>query len=274
MPSLFFSPMPGRVVEAGGTGIFVTDVGQGRPVLFLHGLGWSHALWHRQVETLSDRYRVLVGDMRGHGRSAKPPGPYTMDALAQDWLRVLQACGVEDLALVGLSQGGMVAMLIASLFPDRVKALALLGTACSFSDQAWAGMEERGRVARASGPRAAAEATARSVFSATFATRDPDFVAEFVEDRLAADAAGIGAAMGALRGFDVRERLGRISCPTLILHGTEDRVIAPENAGEVANHISGSDLHLIEGAGHILPVEHPEVVERHLTDFLRARYPE
>jgi 3-oxoadipate enol-lactonase len=265
--------MPGRVVEAGGTGLFVTEAGKGRPVLFLHGLGWSHALWHRQVETLSDRYRVLAGDMRGHGRSAKPPGPYTMDALAEDWLRVLDACGVEDLAVVGLSQGGMVAMLIASLLPDRVTALALLGTACRFSDQAWAGMEERGRVARAAGPRAAAEATARTLFSTSFANHHQDFVAEFIEDRLAADPAGIAAAMAALRGFDIREQLGRISCPTLILHGTEDRVIAPESADDIAQHIPGSELHLIEDAGHILPVERPELVERYLRDFLGARYP-
>ncbi|MDB5591596.1 alpha/beta fold hydrolase [Enterovirga sp.] len=273
MASPFFTALPGRVVQAADATIFVTEAGQGRPILFLHGLGWSHALWQREIGHFSGSYRVLAGDMRGHGRSAKPPGPYTMEALAADWVQALDACGVDELAVVGLSQGGMVAMLIAAQQPERVKALALLGTACRFSDEAWAGMEERGRVARAAGPRAAAETAARSVFSAEFARNHPAFVEEFIADRLAADAAGLGAAMGALKGFDVRDRLGAVTCPTLILHGTEDRVIGAQNASEIAEQIAGSELHLVEGAGHILPVERPEAVERHLTAFLGARYP-
>ena len=164
MSSNFFTPLPGRLVRSNGAKLFVTEAGQGQVVLLIHGLGWSHALWHRVMTKLSGDYRAIAGDTRGHGASEKSPGPYTMEQLATDWLAILDASGVERCAVIGLSQGGMIAMLLAMQAPERVAALGLLGTACHFPDQAWAGMEERSRIARAMGTRAAAEHTSRSLF--------------------------------------------------------------------------------------------------------------
>ena len=104
--------------------MMVVEAGRGRPLVFLHGLGWDHTLWARQVARYAGTYRVTAGDTRGHGGSAKPPGPYSIDLFADDWAALLDALGVRDACLVGFSQGGMIATQLAIARPD------LVGTTC------------------------------------------------------------------------------------------------------------------------------------------------
>lgn len=262
----------GRLVATNGTELFVTESGSGPAVLLIHGLGWSHALWHQTIKQLSTNYRVIAADSRGHGSSAKPDGPYSMQQMADDWLGILDACSVDRCAVFGVSQGGMIAMLLASSQPERIAALGLLGTSSYFPDKAWAGMEERGKVLREMGLRAAAEHTAKLVFSPTFALNNPSVLADFVENRLGASMSALGAATASLKGFDIRERLSEIRCPVLIMHGTADAVIALESAAETAKAIPQAEIMFVEQAGHILPVENPELVNTHLLSFLSVNY--
>jgi 3-oxoadipate enol-lactonase len=272
MTSPFFVPLPGRLIRANGIELFVSDSGTGRPVVLVHGLGWSHALWHRVISQLSGRYRVIAGDTRGHGGSSKPAGPYTMRQLASDWAGVFDACNVDSCALIGLSQGGMIAMSLAAEMPERVAALGLLATAAHFSDDAWKGMEERGKIAREMGTQAAAEQTAKSLFSPGFAAAHSSLVKDFVENRVAASAAALGAAMQSLRGFDVRHHLSRLRCPVLVMHGTADKVIPISSAEEIKAAIPQAELVRLDGAGHMLPVERPDDVEMGLARFLDRHY--
>ncbi|MBZ9772573.1 alpha/beta hydrolase [Mesorhizobium sp. CO1-1-8] len=252
--------------------MFVTEAGRGPAVLLIHGLGWSHALWHRVIAKLSGSYRVIAADTRGHASSAKPAGPYTMEQLTDDWAGILEACKVDRLAIVGVSQGGMIAMTLASREPDRVAALGLLGTASHFPEAAWARMQERGNVLREMGPRAAAEHTSRSVFSAKFALQHPAFLADFVENRLSASAPALGAATASLQGFDIRDRVSKVRCPVLIMHGTADGVIAHDSTAETSSVLPQAQTVLVEDAGHILPVESANLVETHLSRFLHANH--
>lgn len=240
--------------------------------MLIHGLGWSHALWHRQIEHYAQHYRVIAADTRGHGRSAAPPGPYTMHQLAADWAEAISDCEIENFAVVGFSQGGMIALTLAATYPERVGALGLFGTSCRFDRAAWSGMEQRAIAAKAAGPLAAAEAAAQSIFSDRFTKQRPDFVRRFVELRSAADAKSLAAATQSLRDFDICGKLAAIECPVLILHGTADKVITPDNARQLHRLLPQSECHLIEGAGHMLPVECPADIDTHLSRFLNAHY--
>lgn len=269
----FFAARPGRVVRNRETALYVTQSGQGPPLVFIHGLGWSHALWHRQIERYSQHYEVIAADTRGHGGSDAPPGPYTMQQLAADWADLTRACGIERFAAIGFSQGGMIAMMLAATYPERVGALGLFGTACRFSDAAWSGIEQRAIAAKAAGRLGAAQAAARSIFSDDFAQQHPDFVRRFVELRAVADADALTAATQSLRNFSICEQLAGVKCPVLILHGTADKVIAPDNARELHRLLPQSECHFIKGAGHMLPIECPDDIEANLNHFLNTHYP-
>lgn len=273
MTSKFFQPQAGCLVTVPPDDVemHVVSRGAGRPIVFIHGVGWNHALWAQQLSTFQDQYTVVAGDSRGHGLSSKPAGPYTMAQMTADWSALLSSLGIDKCALVGLSQGGMIAMSLASQEPERFSALVLFSTACRYSDEARTGMQSRALVAQSMGPKAAAEATANSIFSAQFLSENQAFVEEFIDQRVAADAKGIAAAIAALDGFDFSERIGRIKCPTLIVHGAADRVAAPSNATDIAQRIPGSELVWMDG-GHILPVECPQAVQSTLETFFGTHY--
>src|SRR5439155_1622860 len=117
-----------RFVDTNGTRLFVMDRGRGRALVFLHGLGWDHTLWHGVTQAFAHEYRVIAGDTRGHGRSAKPDGPYTIALFAEDWFAAFKNLRVRQACLIGFSQGGMIAQTLAVQHPEIVSAqLASIG---------------------------------------------------------------------------------------------------------------------------------------------------
>jgi 3-oxoadipate enol-lactonase len=271
--SALFEPLPGRLVSAGKIRMFAATAGEGPPLVFIHGLGWSHSLWRRQFERLSGAYRVIAADTRGHGQSDKPLGPYAITDFARDWLALLDALDVKRCCVVGFSQGGMVAQAIAARDPGRLAALVLAGTACRSKPEMRAIMEQRLAAATVDGPRAAATAAAASIFSPAFMARNPDFIAAFVEWREGHDPAALAAATRALYDFDFREALAALPCPVRVLSGAEDRLAPPEAGKEIAQLVPGARFSVIEASGHMLQIEQPEAFEQALDAFLAEHYP-
>jgi 3-oxoadipate enol-lactonase len=260
-------------VKAGGISIYAIEAGRGRPLVFLHGLGWDHSLWRDAVERFSDRYRVIAGDTRGHGRSDKPPGPYTIAAFAEDWHRALGALGVEAACVVGFSQGGMIAQLLALEHPERIAALVLVSTSCRSDPALRAKMEERIRLARAEGATAAAWLAARSVFSKAFTAARPQRIEEFVQWRAAMEQEPLFEATRAGYDFDLSARLPTLKIPTLVMYGDEDALTPPPVVRQVAECVPGAELVGVAGAGHMIPVEKRAEFESLLARFLEKHHP-
>lgn len=265
-------PMEGRLRAAGEVALYLSEQGEGRPILFLHGLGWQHGLWRPQLARLSGRYRVLAGDNRGHGRSDKPTGPYSVRDMAEDWLRVLEGLGMDEWALVGFSQGGMIAQWIAALAPDRTRALALIGATCR-TDSALRDVMEQRLAAAAQSTKTAAELAAQSIFSPAFMAREPGFIAAFVADRAAMPHEPLAAATRALYDFDVSGALASVTCPALVAVGTDDRLVPADAAREVARCLPRAEFQLIRDAGHMVMIEQPAEFDAVLDAFLSVRYP-
>ena len=251
----------------------VIEAGRGRPLIFLHGLGWDGTLWSRQVARYAGDYRVIAGDTRGHGASDKPPGPYDIDMFADDWAALLDALAIKDACLVGFSQGGMIAQKLAIARPDLIGALVLVSTSCRSHANSRDNMEARITAMREQGAEASARVGAKSIFSPAWMAANPEAVETFVAWRAAMPAEPLIAAMRAIGGMDFRAGLACVKKPCLVIAGSADALTKPEAVAEVASAIPGAGFATVEGAGHMIPVEQPEAFDRLIDGFLAQHYP-
>jgi len=272
----WFLPGPGTALRRVATPRLTmqfAEAGQGRPVVFLHGLGWDHSLWHPTLTRLAPRYHAIAGDTRGHGGSDAPDEPYDIAMFAQDWAALLDALGLREVCLVGLSQGGMVAQRLAAERPDLVAALVLVATACHTDPAGEAKMEARLQAMAEAGPEAAAVVAAESIFSPGWRQARPGELARFIAWRKAMPAGPIAAATRAAFGMDLRPMLPGIAVPVLVVSGDADRLTPLAAQAEIAALIPRAGHSIVAGAGHIIPVEQPDTFVALLDGFLAAAFP-
>ncbi|MFG1677519.1 3-oxoadipate enol-lactonase [Micromonospora sp. NPDC049282] len=237
----------------------------GAPVLLLgSSLGTAAEMWQPQVPALAERFRVIRYDHLGHGRSAVPPGPYSLGLLGRELLRTLDGLGVPWVHYAGLSLGGMVGMWLAAHAPHRVRRLALLCTSASLGPPGqW---RERAATVRAAGLPAIADAVVARWFTPGFAAARPDVVADFRALLTATPPAGYAACCEAIAAMDLRPDLGRIGAPTLVIAGADDPATPVEHARRIVGRIPRARLAVVGAAAHLANVEQPERVCRLLLD--------
>jgi 3-oxoadipate enol-lactonase len=231
------------------------------PLVLLEGLGGDILGWRRNIPHLAAEHRVVAYDFRGNGRSDKPDAPATMATFVDDTLTLLDHLGLDAVHAYGQSFGGMVAQEMALTHPDRVLSLVL---ACTHAGPRLAARLERPAKVPKDKPYLA-------LYSPGFAREHPDHVAEdiLVGSQNPQPPHAGRRQWEAIQSWDAWDRLGNIRCPTLVLHGTEDRLISPRNARMLAERIPGSTLFLLEGAGHVYHSEQPQAADRVVLDFLR-----
>lgn len=227
------------------------------PVLVLSGsLGSTVEMWRPQVAELTERFRVIRIDHRGHGDSPVPPGPYRIADLADDALALLDSLGLEQVAWCGLSLGGMVGMHLASEAPQRIRRLTLCCTSAHFPDPTvWSD-----RIAAVSGGGTApiAPTVVSRWFTPQWAAANPVPVADAIGQVAATSDDGYLACCEALRVWDHRERLGAITAPTLVIAGSADLSTPVEpHARTLAGGIPGARLEVLEAA-HLATIERSE----------------
>ena len=233
-------------------------------MILLEGMGGDIPGWRRNIPTLARELRVLAYDFRGNGGSDDPTGPCTMETFVDDTVALLVALGVERTHVYGQSFGGMVAQELALAHPDLVRTLVLACTHCGGS-----------RVVPAPSANTPKDKPWLAPYSEVFAAANPDHVAEDL--RIGAlqprHPAGRRRQWEAAQGFDSYDRLPTLRVPTLVLHGTEDRLVAPANAMVLAERIPQAELAWLEGAGHLYHSEQPERADASVLDFVRRRSP-
>ena len=244
--------------------------GSGTPVLLIHGLGYTREGWGPLRERLAARYRVLSFDNRGIGESEIPPGPYTVDELAGDAVRVLDEARIEHAHVVGASLGGFAAQALAAAWPERVDRLVLACTSPGGPD-AYPLPPGTLQLMAEAGSLAPEVALRRFVENALAPGAPTGLVDEIYAYRVAHPPDPVGWASQAAAGasWDADGRLGRIAAPTLVVTGTEDQVVDPRNSPLLAERIPDARLELIEGAGHMLFWEQPEVFAALVEGFLK-----
>jgi 3-oxoadipate enol-lactonase len=236
--------------------LYVEITGEGTPALvFTHGLAADHTTWSAQVEHFSRSHRVVAWDLRGHGRSGRPPGACTLADLAADLGEVLDRAGEERAVLVGHSAGGVIVMRFALDRPERVAAVVLVGTASECNARGFQYYEqlatsaERGDVA----------SVRKRLAVGSEADGAPPFEASTFAE--------IARAMGNLHHEPLTARLGEIRCPALILVGEKD-FLGAGGSVIMSRAIPGSRLEILPGRGHGLFLEDPAGFNRRVAEFV------
>ncbi len=236
------------------------------PLLLVMGLAVSSRAWDRLPEIMSAKFRVLTFDNRGTGRSQRGGIAYRMTQLAEDAVSVLDAAGAAQAHVFGISMGGMIAQELTLRHPERVRTLAL---GCTLA--CW-------RTARRPSLRTVVdllmlnlgfrtrERLGRLLVSPEWHSRQPQAIVDWIRRAERTTPRYAVAQMLAVRGHACEERLTQIRAPTLVMTGTADRLIPPENSRLIARLIPGARLLEFPGAGHCFPLEKEEETVRALTE--------
>lgn len=237
--------------------------GRGEPLLLIQGMSGTHLAWGEPfLSRLEADFECVIFDNRGIGNSAEPPGPFTIADLAGDALAVMDAAGFETAHVLGISMGGMTAQELALAAPERLRSLTL---GCTYPGGPGASLiapEDAGPLLEAMG-----SGNVDRVFAAAYEVNlSPGFRADqshFTEftamaGALPARQQTVQLQLGAIAAHDTQSRLAEIGAPTLVVHGTVDKMIPVANGELIASLIPGARLELLEDVGHMFWWEQPE----------------
>ena len=261
-------------ININGIEMYYEVLGAGEPVLLLHGLGSSSDGWALQRDAFSAKYRVILLDVRGHGRSSKPPGPYSVALFAKDVALFLDKLGsdVESTTavhIVGLSMGGMIGFQMAVDYPEKVRSLTAVNSspelvANDFKSRLsiWkrkllVNIFSMEKIATTIGERLfpdPEQAAYRKMFQDEFAKNDKR---------------SYKAATDALFGWSVRDKIGDIQCPVLVLSGDQDYTAVSVKEAFTAE-IPGAKLHVIKDSRHATPIDQSKAFNTAVLNFLRS----
>ncbi len=239
---------------------------RGRVVMMSNSLMSDHTMWDVTVPALSDRYRVLRYDTRGHGKSGTTPGPYSIAMLADDAVSLMDALGIRHVHFVGLSMGGMIAQQIGARYADRVYSLSLCDTASEMPPRSvWA---ERLAIAGSQGVAGLVDSTIQRWFTAPFIARDPQSIEKVRRMILNTGTEGYIACASAVRDMAQTTMLLQVKAPTLVVVGRQDPACSVEKAEVIHRMIDGSQLVIVEEAAHLSNIEQPQVFNAALRGFI------
>ncbi|MFB6224662.1 MAG: alpha/beta fold hydrolase [Haloarcula sp.] len=241
-------------------------------VVFVEGIGYGRWMWLWQQEALVEEYQTIVWDNRGTGDSDTPEGPYTMEQMASDLEAVLADAGVESAHVVGASMGGMIAQQYAIEY-DRAQSLTLMCTSPGGSEGAPVPEETQQRmfnVPEDLDERELRRYKMQPAVSDRFMSEHEDLIERIIDWRIDSDASdqALNWQGAAVQAFDVSSRLDEISEPSLVIHGTDDRVVPYENGELLARDLPNADFVTVHGGPHLFFIEDYERVNTHLREFI------
>ena len=247
---------------------FVSTGAENNPALVLaNSLGSDLHIWDDVVEQLSDYFRIVRYDIRGHGLSEASPSPYSVRDLSEDVVALMDLLEISRAVICGVSVGGIIAQSLALDHPERVRALVLSDTGARIgSVESW---QQRIATVRESGLQALKEPTMERWFSEQFRQRHATAVRGYSTMLMKTAPEGYLGTCCALGDADFRPTASQIKVPTLVLCGAEDIATPPELGKELASLIPGSQFSLIEGAGHLPCIERPGAMAERMMKFFR-----
>ncbi len=255
------------VTSANNIKLHYQIIGDGEPLLFIHGLGSSARDWQEQVDFFSKKYQVILVDVRGHGLSDKPPGPYSIPQFSDDIAGLINSLELDRLHVVGLSMGGMIAYQMAVDHSDLLKSMTAVNCNPEFVTRTmgdkirtW----QRFAVVRLFGMKKIGKIIAKRLF---VGPEYEDFRKLFAERWAENDPKAYLNSMHAIVGWSVVDKLSQIQCPVLVLASELDYSPVSEKEAYMES-LSNGKLVVIEKARHALPKEMPDIFNKAVESFL------
>lgn len=247
--------------------MYYESTGEGEPLLLIHGLGSSTRDWEFQVPTFSQKYRVITIDLRGHGKTDKPKGPYNMQMFAKDIAELLEIIGVTSTHILGISLGGGIAFQFAVDYPELVKSLIIVNAGIEIPADSFKMKLEafkRISIVRLVGMKKMGQVLAPRLF---IKPEQEDLRQKLIERWQENDKKAYLSAMRALIGWSIRDHLDKIKCPTLIIGSDQD--YAPSSIKEeYTTLLPNAKFIEIKDAGHAVAIEKPEEFNEIVMNFL------
>jgi pimeloyl-ACP methyl ester carboxylesterase len=250
-------------VDASGTELHYVRAGAGEPLLLIQGMSATHRTWGQPfLEEVGHGFETIVFDNRGMGLSGRAEMPFTIADMAADTAALLDALELETAHVLGISMGGMIAQELALAYPERIRTLTLGATYCGGPEGTLMAPEDLRMLgaAMASGER---DRVFRAMWeinlSPGFRSDERRYAAfTAMAEELPAPQPVILQQMRACGAHDTSGRLSKVSTPTLVVHGDEDRLLGPGNGRQIAALIPGARLEMLEGVGHMFWWEQPQ----------------
>jgi 3-oxoadipate enol-lactonase len=225
-------------------------------------------MWDPQMGALTERFRVVRYETRGHAGAPVPDGPYAIGDLGGDVIALLDRLGVERARFAGLSLGGMTGMWLGVNAPERIDRLVLLCTSAMLArDVDW---PARARTVREEGTAAIAEGTVERWFTEAFRLANPEVAGRWRATIAATPAEGYAGCAEAIAGMDLEDDITAVRAPTLVIAGRHDPATPPPHGELIASRIPGARLELVDGA-HLSNYERPDEVTALMLDHLEAQ---
>jgi pimeloyl-[acyl-carrier protein] methyl ester esterase len=264
------------IETSAGVNIYYEEKGEGRPLVMLHGWSGSGRLWHFQRE-LADSFRLVIPDLRGHGRSGAPASGYLLEDLAGDIVALFERLDLKDSLLLGWSLGSQVALAAFPQLRERISGLVLVGATPRFTatdgyPHGLTSNELRGMWLRL---RRDFNGTMGAFFRGMFAAgeltieQEEHINREIVMGGHLPAPAVASASLEILSTVDLREMLPAIDRPVLLIHGSLDAICPPGAARYMAKRLPDARLIIIDGAGHAPCLSRPDEFNAILRDYLQ-----
>ena len=261
------------ITSIGDADLYYEEAGQGAPLMLVPGLGGQGSFWISQTPMFSRDFRTVIHDHRGTGRSTHSRITYSVEQMANDALRLMDALGIESAHFVGHSTGGAIGQVIALDHPDRLRSLVLSAT--------WPGpdpyfrrlFESRRQTLVDSGIEAYLRASSLVQTTPWWVSQNDAFLTDLhaVQAAAAAPAEVLVSRIDAILKFDRRLRLLEIRVPTLVIVAQDDMITPRFYSDELASRIPGAKLVVLETGGHYVPVINSEPYNAAVGSFLRTQ---
>jgi pimeloyl-ACP methyl ester carboxylesterase len=234
------------------------DDGTGPAIVLLHGIGGDRLLWNEVATTLARDFRVLVPDLRGHGKTPAPPGStFSLAEMAEDVLHLLDEKSIDRAHWVGLSAGGFLALRLTLDHPERTRSLTVVGSAAYLDAHARSVVERWWSTYAEEGPDGLALRFLKDLYYPDWVEAHPEVIDLAYEEVRARNYAGATAWARTLWGFDERNSITAIRTPTLIVQAMDDQVMDASHGRILRQSIPGSTIRIFAQTGHLIPIERP-----------------
>ncbi|NYB52387.1 MAG: alpha/beta fold hydrolase [Methanobacteriaceae archaeon] len=249
--------------------MYYQDLGEGYPLILVHGLASDHTVWEGLTPLLSRDYHVFAVNLRGHGQSSNTPGPYSIELFSEDIYRFLTSLGIEQAHFMGHSMGGAVLQELSLHFPEKFRSLTLISSFAHVDPPVQKVFLNLQKILTEEGFEAFFDSSLQLANSPQFLDRNQELFLK-IRDEMA-ETISIDSLKNTIKAccqVNLIDSLKNVEIPTLVIAGAKDQFIPPNHSIRISERIPHSEIRIIPDASHNLLVESPMETYSILKNFL------